>query len=94
MAKKADLENYVFGKVQPQAVPLEEAVLGACLVDKEGFNVICEILDRNDPYVEAHQFILDSMFSLSSRGAPIDMLTVMDELSKNGRLDKVGGPAY
>ncbi len=94
MSKKADLENYVFGKVQPQAVPLEEAVIGACLVVKEGFNVICEILDRNDPYVEAHQFILDSMFSLSSRGAPIDMLTVMDELSKNGRLDKAGGPAY
>lgn len=82
------------GRVQPQAVPLEEAVLGACLVDKGGFNVICEILNRNDPYVDAHKFILDSMFSLSAKGAPIDLLTVMEELRVSGKLDKVGGPAY
>jgi len=91
---KATLEEYVFGKVQPQAVPLEEAVLGACLVDSGAFNVVSEIINRNDPYVEAHQFILDAMFSLSAKSAPIDILTVMNELKVNGMLEKVGGPAY
>jgi len=89
-----DLSNYVFGKVQPQAVPLEEAVLGALMLDKEALSIVLDIIRAESFYVEAHQLIYRAMLRLFERSQPVDLLTVMEELKKSGDLEAVGGPAY
>ena len=89
-----DLSNYVFGKVQPQAVPLEEAVLGALMLDKEALSIVLDIIRAESFYVDAHQLIYRAMLRLFERSQPVDLLTVMEELKKSGDLEAVGGPAY
>ncbi len=89
-----DLSNFVFGKVQPQASPLEEAVLGAVMLDKDALSIILDILRPESFYVDAHTLIFKAMLRLFEKSHPIDLLTVMDELKKSGDLEAVGGPAY
>jgi len=62
--KGSDLSNYVFGKVQPQALPLEEAVLGAIMLDKDALPVILDILNAESFYSDAHQLIFRAMLRL------------------------------
>ncbi len=92
--KKEDLSDYVFGKVQPQAVPLEEAVLGAIMLDKDALPIVLDIIQVKSFYTEAHQHIYQAMRNLFDRSQPIDLLTVTEELRKAGTLEMVGGPAY
>ena len=92
--RNEDLSNFVFGKVQPQAVPLEEAVLGALMLDKDALVVVLDILAERSFYTEGHQLIYQSMLRLFEKSQPIDLLTVMEELKKSGDLETVGGPAY
>lgn len=92
--RSEDLSNFVFGKVQPQAVPLEEAVLGALMLDKEALTIVIDILRAESFYQESHQLIYRAMLRLFERSQPIDLLTVMEELKKSGDLEIVGGPAY
>ncbi len=95
-AKKSegDLSSYVFGKVQPQAVPLEEAVLGALMLDKDSIAIVIDILRSDSFYSDAHQLIFKSIIRLFERSQPVDILTVTEELKKAGDLDKVGGSFY
>lgn len=90
----ADLSNYVFGKVAPQAIPLEEAALGAIMLDKQAIYVCADILKVETFYLEAHQKIYRAMLRLFDLSLPIDLLTVMEELKKFGDLEAAGGPAY
>lgn len=92
--KGSDLEMRVFGKVQPQALPLEEAVLGACLLDKDALPAILDIVKILDFYSQAHQLIYKSILQLFEKTNPVDLLTVTEELKKSGDLDKIGGPYY
>lgn len=89
-----DLSNYVFGKVQPQALPLEEAVLGAIMLDKEALPVVLDILRSDSFYLDAHKSIYKAMLRLFEKSQPIDLLTVTEELRKGGDLESAGGPAY
>ncbi|MCB9299584.1 MAG: replicative DNA helicase [Lewinellaceae bacterium] len=89
-----DLSNYVFGKVQPQAVPLEEAVLGALMLDKEALPIVLDILRSDSFYLDAHQLIYKAMLRLFEKSQPIDLLTVTESLKKSGDLEAVGGPYY
>jgi len=84
----------VYGKVPPQAKDLEEAVIGAIMLDKSAFDIAMETLKPECFYVEAHQRIYKSMISLQQKGQPIDMLTVVEELRKLEELDIVGGPYF
>ena len=88
------LSNYVFGKVPPQAVPLEEAVLGALMLDREALPIVMDILRSESFYLESHQAIYRAILKLFERSHPVDLLTVTEELRKSGELDKVGGPYY
>ena len=88
------LSNFVFGKVQPQAVPLEEAVLGAIMLDRDAFGVVSEMLKPEHFYLESHQHIFRACTDMVNRGVPIDLLTVTEELSRIGTLDAVGGGYY
>src|SRR4030095_13560860 len=89
-----DLSSMVYGKVPPQAKDLEEAVLGAIMLEKSAFDTVVEILKPECFYVEAHQRVFRSMQSLQQKNQPIDILTVVEELKRREELDLVGGPYY
>src|ERR671912_90848 len=89
-----DLSTMVYGKVPPQAKDLEEAVLGAIMLEKGAFDTVVEILKPECFYVDAHQRIYKSMQSLQQKNQPIDILTVVEELKTREELDLVGGPYY
>ena len=92
--KGGDLSAYVFGKVQPQALPLEEAVLGAIMLDKDALPVVLDILQSESFYSDAHQVIYRAMLRLFEKSQPVDLLTVTEELRKSGELEAAGGPYY
>ena len=87
-----DLSTMVYGKVPPQAKELEEAVLGAIMLEKSAFDTVVEILKPECFYVDAHQRIFRSFQSLAQKSLPIDILTVVEELKLKEELDVVGGP--
>lgn len=89
-----DLSTMVYGKVPPQAKELEEAVLGAMMLEKGAFDTVVEILKPECFYVDAHQRIFKAMTSLANKSQPIDILTVVEELRFKEELDVVGGPYY
>ena len=89
-----DLSTMVYGKVPPQAKDLEEAVLGALMLEKTAFDTVIEILKPECFYVEAHQRIFTAMQSLANKSQPIDILTVAEELKTKEELEMVGGAYY
>src|SRR4051812_18858215 len=90
----SDLSSLVYGKIPPQAKDLEEAVLGAIMLEKNAFDVVIEILKPECFYVDAHQRIYRAMQSLAQKSQPIDILTVVEELKTREELDMVSGPYY
>ncbi|MGZ5263423.1 MAG: replicative DNA helicase, partial [Kaistella sp.] len=89
-----DLGTMVYGKVPPQAKDLEEAVLGAIMLEKNAFDAVVEILKPECFYVDAHQRIFSAMQNLANKSQPIDILTVAEELRSREELEMVGGPYY
>jgi len=83
-----------FGKVPPQATDMEEAVLGAVMLEKEAVITILDILRPESFYKEAHQKIFRAIRDLSMREFPVDLYTVTEELRATGELESVGGPVY
>ena len=91
---KEKVENSELGKIPPQALELEEAVLGAMMLEKNAALEILDLLQPESFYVEANQKIFKAISDLSSEYKPVDMLTVTEELRKKGELDEVGGAYY
>lgn len=89
-----DMSTMVYGKVPPQAKDLEEAVLGAIMLEKGAFDAVVEILKPECFYVESHQRIYRAMQGLAQKSQPIDILTVVEELKTREELDMVGGAYY
>src|SRR5882724_3754325 len=89
-----DLSTMVYGKIPPQAKELEEAVLGAIMLEKSAFDTVVEILKPECFYLEGHQRIYKAMQSLAQKSQPIDILTVVEELKMREELELVGGPYY
>ncbi len=82
------------GKLPPQAPELEQAVLGAMMLERNAVNEAIDILNPESFYVEAHRRIFSAIHGLFGNDQPIDILTVTEELKKRGELDMVGGPFY
>ena len=83
------------GKIPPQALDLEEVVLGAMMIDKNGASEVFEILREEKVfYKEAHQEIYETMLSIFKDNEPIDLLTVSQRLKEKSKLDAVGGDFY
>lgn len=82
------------GKLPPQARDMEEAVLGALLIDKDALNEVIDILKPEVFYVPAHSVIFHAVIRLFESGKPIDLLTVTQQLRQSGELEIVGGPYY
>ncbi|MBL6870494.1 MAG: replicative DNA helicase [Flavobacteriaceae bacterium] len=86
--------NLQQGKIPPQALDLEEAVLGAMLIDKKGVDEVIDTLQPEAFYKAAHQYIFEAIYQLFHDSQPIDLLTVSAELRKVGKLEAVGGEFY
>ncbi|MBT8401272.1 MAG: replicative DNA helicase [Rhodothermia bacterium] len=82
------------GRIPPQAVEIERAVLGAMLIEKEAIPRVIEILPPDAFYTSQHQRIYDAIVALFERGDPADIITVGQELRRQGSLKQVGGDAY
>lgn len=82
------------GRVIPNVVEIEEAVLGALMLEKNAILSVQDVLRPESFYIEAHQTIFQSILDLSAAIQPIDLLTVGQQLQKRGDLMKVGGPAF
>src|SRR5690625_6702724 len=79
------------GKLPPQAVDLEEAVLGALMLEKNALSEVIDILTPDSFYKESHQKIFEAIANLFQKTSPIDLLTVTAELRQMGVLELVGG---
>ena len=79
------------GRLQPQAPELEEAVLGALMLEKDAYSIVSEILKPECFYEKAHELIYAAIVDLAVQQLPIDMMTVTEQLRKRGDL---GGPYY
>ena len=82
----------LLGKVQPQDTELEEAVLGALMLEKDAYSIVCDLLRPEAFYDPRNQKIYAAIVSLGSAQRPIDLLTVTEQLRTDGELDFVGGP--
>ena len=86
--------NLSDGRIPPQAIDLEEAVLGAMLIDEKGVNEVIDILSPDVFYKKAHQLIFESIQRLFRESEPIDLLTVSADLKKNKNFEAIGGDFY
>lgn len=82
------------GKVPPQALEIEEAVLGALLLEKDAVVAVGDILQPESFYKEAHQLIYTAIENLNKKAENTDMLTVVEELKRMDKLEQVGGAIY
>ena len=82
------------GKIPPNDIEAEQAVLGSMLVDKDAVFEAMEVLKEDDFYREDHKSIYSAISTLCSRGEPIDIITVKSELELQGKLEKIGGVEY
>ena len=102
MAKKPDLNvkntlkdlQEEYGKIPPQAVDLEEAVLGALMLEKDAFAIVGDLLKPEVFYKEAHQRIFRAIQKLCINDDAVDLLTVSESLRQSGELEQVGGYSY
>jgi replicative DNA helicase len=83
-----------FGRIPPQAIELEEAVLGALMLERNAILDVLDILKPESFYKEEHLKIYRAIVGLSMQEKAIDLLTVTEELKKHGELEEIGGPLY
>lgn len=82
------------GRLAPRDIDVEAAVLGALMIEKDAYILVCDILKPESFYEPAHQRIYEAIQTLGASQKPIDLLTVTDQLKLNGTLEEVGGPAF
>ncbi len=82
------------GKLPPQALDLEEAVLGALMLEKNALTAVIEFLRPEHFYTEQHKEIYQAITDLFKTSEPVDMRTVVGQLRKNGKLEVVGGAYF
>jgi len=92
--KKGTIVSLEKGKIPPQAIDLEEAVLGAMMIDKEAIDTVIDILHADVFYKEQHALIYNAIFQLFQNSQPTDLLTVSEQMRKDGTIDRIGGDYY
>jgi replicative DNA helicase len=93
-ARPSQIISLEKGKLPPQAIDLEEVVLGAMMIDKKGVDEVIDILHSEVFYKEAHQHIFEAIHTLFENSEPVDLLTVSAQLKRETKLDAVGGEFY
>ncbi|HLI34337.1 MAG TPA: replicative DNA helicase [Terriglobia bacterium] len=84
----------VTDKAPPHNLEAERALLGSILLDNSSLNLALEVLKTGDFYSESHRVTFQKMVELSERGRPAELVTIAEELEKDGLLEKAGGTAY
>ena len=82
------------GKLPPQAPELEESVLGALMIEKDAFATVADLLRPDSFYLDQHSVIFEAIRTLATKDAPVDMLSVVQQLKTMGMLEKAGGIVY
>ncbi|MEF9991507.1 MAG: replicative DNA helicase [Paraclostridium sp.] len=82
------------GRIPPHSVESEQSILGSILLDKEAIITVTETIQPEDFYKEAHKIIYECMMKLNNKNEPIDLITLTEELKKQGHLDDIGGISY
>ena len=82
------------GKLPPQALELEASVIGALMIEKEAFSTITDLLRPESFYSDQHRHIFEAIQALSAKDAPIDVLSVAEQLKQSGQLEQAGGVIY
>ena len=83
-----------YSRVQPQALEVERAVLGALMIDKNAFDSISNLLRADSFYDPRNQKVFLAILKLSQKNFPVDVLSVTEQLARDGNLEEVGGPCY
>ncbi len=86
--------NAQYGKLPPQATEVEEAVLGALMLERDAYVTVADVIDTGSFYKETHQKIFDAIKELANKEKPVDLLMVTQELKDRNQLEEIGGPAY
>lgn len=81
-------------RILPHSVESEQSILGSILLDKDAIITVTETIKPDDFYKEAHKIIYECMITLSNKGEPIDLITLTEELRKQGHLNDIGGISY
>ena len=90
----AESEGNPFERIPPQSLEAEQAVLGGVFVDPEMLNQVVELIKPRDFYRQAHQLIYEAAIGLYDKSEPVDIITVSEALSDQGKLDAAGGRSY
>ena len=93
-AKRPVRQTDDYGHLQPQAPELEEAVLGALMIEKDAYSLVSEILKPESFYEYRNQLLYKAIQTLAIQQKPIDILTVAEQLRSTGELEEVGGPVH
>lgn len=91
---KQDLSYLNHGRLPPQAIELEKAVLGAILLEQNALSNVIDILKPEVFYQDAHQKIMRAIMELFAQSQPVDIITVTHVLQKHGTLADIGGAYY
>ena len=94
MKNKIDHINAQYGKIPPQALDIEEAVLGSLMLEADAIHKVAGIITRDSFYKESHRKIFEVIKSLADVGKPIDLLTVTRALNERNLLEEIGGPMF
>ncbi|MFV0346714.1 MAG: replicative DNA helicase [Bacteroidales bacterium] len=89
-----DQLNAQIGKIPPQAIDVEQAVLGALMLERDAYSSVGGIIKADSFYKDEHRKIFETIVSLSGRNQPIDLLVVTQELKDKGLIDEIGGASY
>lgn len=90
----ASAEETLFGRMPPQDLEAEQAVLGCMMLEADTVGLVVEEIKGEDFYSPEHRMIYAAITKLFDRGDPIDTVTLRDQLKKEGQLDRVGGSEY
>ena len=93
-SRKPSVPSEESGRLQPQAREMEEAVLGALMIEKDAYPVVSDILRPESFYDKTHEIVFRAIQDLALQQKPIDMITVVEQLKKRGDIDAMGGPYY
>ena len=97
MAKNIELQTNLTdttGKLPPRDTELEEVVLGACMLEKDAYMNVCDLLVPDSFYDPVNKKIFEAISTLGLNQRPIDMMTVTEQLRRDGTLEEVGGAIH
>lgn len=85
--------NTAYGKLPPQAIEVEEAVLGACLLERDAIYKVSPIISSDAFYIDEHRKIFNTIEEMAAASQAIDLMTVTMRLKNKELLEEIGGPA-